>query len=144
MNLIAVAIRSGRIMIGCVLPISSCLFLTCFVIYFAVSTSTASLNVVISPTFPGKITYGVRGNLLSSPVCHTGIPGLIWPRTFAFFTARAFVPTSLDVIPPFAITKLGVTLKRPTSDCTASEIFTDNLNSSSLSPVSAVISALVV
>ena len=77
MNLIAVAIRSGRIMIGCVLSILSCLFLTCFVIYFAVSTSTASLNVVTSPTFPGKITYGVRGNLLSSPVCHTGIPGLI-------------------------------------------------------------------
>ena len=50
-----------------------------------VNTSTASLNVVISPTFPGKITYGVIGNLLSSPVCHTGIPGLIWPRTLAFY-----------------------------------------------------------
>ena len=90
------------------------------------------------------MTYGVIGNLLSSPVCHTGIPGLICPSTFAFFTARAFVPTSLEVIPPFAITKLGVMLSLPTNDCTASEIFTDSLSSSSLSPVSAVISARVV
>ena len=63
---------------------------------------------------PRKITYGIPGNLLSLPVCHTGIPGLICPRTFACFTLRAFTPTSLDVMPPFATTKAGVTSSSPT------------------------------
>ena len=112
--------------------------------YLIINTSTASFSVVISPTFPGKITYGVIGNLLSCPVCHTGIPGFICPSTLAFFTASALVPTSLDVIPPFAMTKLGVTLKRPTNDWTASDIFTESRSSSSLSPVSAVIRARLV
>ena len=60
--------------------------------YLIINTSTASFSVVISPTFPGKITYGVIGNLLSCPVCHTGIPGFICPSTLAFFTASALVP----------------------------------------------------
>ena len=45
--------------------------------YFAVRISTAIRSVCSSPVFPGKMTYGVFGNLDSSPVCHTGIPGWI-------------------------------------------------------------------
>ena len=45
--------------------------------YQPINISTASRSVVTSPTLPGKITYGVNGNLLSVPVCHTGIPGRI-------------------------------------------------------------------
>ena len=52
--------------------------------------------------------------------------------------------TSLEVIPPFAITNLGMTDSPPTSDCTASEIRTESRSSSSLLPVSAVTSALLV
>ena len=79
--------------------------------------STTSLRVVGSPTFPGKITYGIFGNLLSFSVCQTGIPGHTCPNTFALLTCKAFVPTSLDVIPPLATTKAGVTFNFPTNDC---------------------------
>ena len=40
---------------------------------------------------------------LSSPVIHTGIPFFTCPITRAFFTRSAFVPTSDEVIPPFAM-----------------------------------------
>ena len=40
------------------------------------------------------------GNLLSAPVCHTGMPGRIWPITSARRTFSALVPIPLKVIPP--------------------------------------------
>lgn len=75
--------------------------------------------------------YAMPGNLLSSPVTHTGMPGLICPATVARFTDKPFTPISLDVMPPFATIKFGRTFKRRTMLVTASEIFTDNLSSSS-------------
>ena len=45
--------------------------------------------------------------------------------TSARRTLRAFVPTSLEVMPPLAITKAGVTPSPATSDCTASDIRTE-------------------
>ena len=64
--------------------------------------------------------YGVPGNRLSAPVCHTGMPGRIWPSTLAHFTRRAFTPTSLLVMPPFATTKAGEAVSLPTQLCSAS------------------------
>ena len=46
----------------------NCSFMFIMNNYLIINTSTASFSVVISPTFPGKITYGVIGNLLSCPV----------------------------------------------------------------------------
>ena len=69
--------------------------------------------------------FGIPGNLLSSPVIQTGIPGLIWPITVAFLTLRAFVPTSLDVMPPLATINDGLTVRSPITLTTAFEISTE-------------------
>ena len=69
--------------------------------------------------------YGIPGNLLSSPVIHTGIPFFTCPITWAFFTRRALVPTSDEVIPPFAMMNFGFTESFPIILVTALEIFTD-------------------
>src|SRR5690606_16073741 len=55
------------------------------------------------PTLPGKTTYGIPGNLLSSPNSHPGTPGNNWPNTIARRTPSPRVAVSLDVMPPFAI-----------------------------------------
>ena len=101
------------------------------VFYFPIKISAASFSVLSSPTLPGKITYGVCGNLLSSPVCHTGIPGRICPSTLALCTASALVPTSEEVMPALGDHETWHMVSRPTSDCTASEMRTASRRSSS-------------
>lgn len=51
------------------------------------------------------------GNLLSSPVLHTGTPISICPNTIADVIFKPFDATSLDVIPPFAIKNDGLICK---------------------------------
>ena len=83
------------------------------------------------PVLPGKITKGVCGKRLSASVRQTGTLGHICPTTVARLTRSALTPTSLDVMPPFATTNAGVTVRRPTRLCTPSLILT--LRSSALS-----------
>ena len=64
------------------------------------------------------------GKRLPASVCQTGMPWQIWPSTLAFLTPRASVPTVLDVMPPLAMIKAGVTFRRPTRLCTPSLILT--------------------
>ena len=76
--------------------------------------------------------------MLTRSVCHTGMPGQIWPSTQAFFTPRASVPTVLEVMPPLAIRKPGVTESRPTRLWTAWLILTLRVRALSLVSFSTV------
>lgn len=58
---------------ACFIPLKPADVFVMAVFYFNISVT--SFNVVYSPTFPGNMINGIFGNLLSSPVCQTGIPG---------------------------------------------------------------------